>query len=82
MLFVLPPFFVFASPQKPLQVQSSPAAVTGGPVAALPFLGSVRNSKAIFSAFCSFPFQQTGNLCDRIRRLLFSSSLSIKLCAR
>ena len=48
MLFVLPPFFAFASPQKPLQVQSYPAAVTGGPVAALPFLGSVRNSKAIF----------------------------------
>lgn len=35
-LFVLPPFFVFASPQKPLRVQTYPAAVTGGPVAALP----------------------------------------------
>lgn len=74
MLFVLPPFFAFASPQKPLQVQSYPAAVTGGPVAALPFLGSVRNSKAIFGAVSSFSFQQPENLCDPITRLLFFSS--------
>ena len=73
--FVLPPFFAFASPQKPYRVQSYPAAVTGGPVAALPSSqGSVRNSKAIFGVVRSFSFQQPENLCDPITRLLFFSS--------